>query len=125
MALNGIPRRGGRFTIFVIVMSIFAREARQHGFPSWASTDSPLTADQAYRKTPLITFLEERNRADPGMYRVLARPKDLIPPNSRDIFPLSTVLGCRSRMLIAYFDLLSRDWSLSSQALDRVGARTL
>jgi hypothetical protein len=124
MALNGIPQRGGRFTIFVIVMSIFASEARQHGFP-WlgASTNSPLTADQAYRKTPLITFLEERNRADPGMYRVLARPKDLIPPNAADIFRLSTVLGYRSSMLIAYFDLLSRDWSLSSQALDQVGAR--
>src|SRR4029077_3412965 len=124
MALNGIPRRGGRFTTFVIVMSIFVCEARQHGFPSLgASTNSPLTVDQAYRKTPLITFLEERNRADPGMYRVLARPKDLIPPNAGDIFPLSTVLGYRSSMLIAYFDLLNRDWSLSSQALDQVGAR--
>jgi hypothetical protein len=123
MALNGIPQRGGRFTIFVIVISIFACEARQNGSSWWASTNSPFTADQAYRKTPLITFLEERNRADPGMYRVLARPKDLIPPNSGDIFPLSTVLGHRSSMLIAYFDLLSRDWSLSSQALDQVGAR--
>src|SRR5204863_2454249 len=123
MALNGILRRGGRFTIFVIVMSIFACEAQQNGFPRWVPTDSPLTADQAYRKTPVITFLEERNRADPGMYRVLARPKDLIPPNSGDIFRLSTVLGYRSSMLIAYFDLLSRDWSLSSQALAQVGAR--
>ncbi len=123
MALNGISRRGGRFTIFVIVISIFACEARQNGFPRWASTNSPLTADQAYTKTPLITFLEERNRADPGMYRVLARPKDLIPPNGGDIFRLSTVLGYRSSMLIAYFDLLSRDWSLSSQVLDQVGAR--
>jgi hypothetical protein len=123
MALNGIPRRGRRFTIFLIVMSIFACEASQNGFRSWASTNSPLTADQAYRKTPLITFLEERNRADPGMYRVLARPKDLIPPTGGDIFRLSTVLGYRSSMLIAYFDLLSRDWSLSSQALDQVGAR--
>ena len=122
-ALNGIPRRGARFTIFVIVMSIFACEARQNGFPRWTSTNSPLTADQAYRRTPLITFLEERNRADPGMYRVLARPKDLIPPNGGDIFRLSTVLGYRSSMLIAYFDLLSRDWSLSSQVLDQVGAR--
>jgi hypothetical protein len=104
-------------------MSIFACEARQNGFPQWESTNSPLTADQAYRKTPLITFLEERTRADPGMYRVLARPKDLIPPNGGDIFRLSTVLGYRSSMLIAYFDLLSRDWSLSSQALDQVGAR--
>jgi hypothetical protein len=49
--------------------------------------------------------------------------KDLIPPNDGDIFRLSTVLGYRSSMLIAYFDLLSRDWSLSSQALDQVGAR--
>ena len=122
MALNGIPRRGGRFTIFVIVMSIFACEARQQGFPS-ASTNSPLTADQAYRKTLLITFLEERNRADPGMYRVLARPKDLIPPNDGDIFRLSTVLGYRSSMLISYFDLLNKDWSVSSSGLDRIGAR--
>jgi membrane protein YfhO len=122
MVLNAIPRRG-RFAIFVIVMSIFACEARQNGLRSWVSTDSPLTADRAYRKTPLITFLEERNRADPGMYRVLARPKDLIPPNSGNVFRLSTVLGYRSSMLIGYFDLLNRDWSLSSQALDQVGAR--
>jgi hypothetical protein len=124
MALNGIPQRSGRFTIFVIVMSIFACEAWQNGFPSQGpSTNSPLTVDQAYRKTPLITFLEERNRADPEMYRVLARPKDLIPPNSGNIFRLSTVLGYRSSMLIGYFDLLSTDWSFSSQALDQVGAR--
>jgi hypothetical protein len=123
MALNGIPRHSARFAIFVIITSIFACEARQNGSPWWASTTSPLTADQAYRKTPLITFLEERNRADPGMYRVLARPKDLIPPNDGDIFRLSTVLGYRSSMLIAYFDLLKTDWSLSSQALDQVGAR--
>lgn len=124
MALNGIPRRGGRFTIFVIVMSIFACEAWQNGFPlRGPSTNSPLAVDQAYRKTPLITFLEERNGANPGMYRVLARPKDLIPPNSGDIFRFNTVLGYRSSMLIAYFDLLRRDWSFSSQALDQVGAR--
>jgi len=124
MALNGIPRRGGRFTIFVIVMSIFACEAQENGFPSRGpSTNSPLTADQAYRKTPLITFLEERNRADPGMYRVLARPKDVIPPNSGDVFGFSTVLGYRSSMLIGYFDLLNTDWSFSSQAFDQVGAR--
>ena len=123
MALSGISRRGWRFAILIIVISIFACEARQNGSPWWQSTNSPLTADQAYKKTPLITFLEERNRADPGMYRVLARPKDLIPPNDGDIFELSTVLGYRSSMLIAYFDLLSTDWSLSSQALDQVGAR--
>jgi hypothetical protein len=123
MVLSGIPRRGGRFAIFVIVMSIFACEARQNGFPSWASTNSPLTADQAYRKTPLITFLEELNRAEPGMYRVLARPKDLIPPNAGNIFRLNTVLGYRSSMLVAYFDLLNRDWSFASQGLDQVGAR--
>ena len=57
------------------------------------------------------------------MYRVLARPKELIPPNCGDIFHLNTVLGYRSSMLISYFDLLSRDWSLSSQALDQIGAR--
>jgi hypothetical protein len=123
MVLNGIPRRGGRFAIFVIVICIFACESQQNGPPLLASTKSPLTADQAFSKTPLITFLEERDLADPGMYRVLARPKDLIPPNSGDIFRLSTVLGHRSSMLITYFDLLRRDWSLSSQALDQIGAR--
>jgi hypothetical protein len=124
MTLSGISRRGWRIAIFVMVMSIFACEAWLNGFPLHGpSTNSPLAVDQAYRKTPLISFLEERNRADPGMYRVLARPKDLIPPNSGDIFRFNTVLGYRSSMLIAYFDLLSRDWSLSSQALDQVGAR--
>jgi hypothetical protein len=123
MVLNGILRRGGRFVIFVIIMSIFACEARQNGSPLQAPTKSPLTADQAYRKTPLISFLEGRNLADPGMYRILARPKDLIPPNGGDIFRLSTALGHRSSMLIIYFDMLSRDWSLSSQALDQIGAR--
>ena len=123
-ALNAFPRRSGRFTIFVVVMSIFWLEGRQNGFPSRGpSTNSPLAVDQAYRKTPLITLLEERNRADRGMYRVLARPKNLIPPNSGDIFRFNTVLGHRSSMLIAYFDLLSKDWSLSSQMLDQFGAR--
>lgn len=124
MALNGIPTRLGRFTIFIVVISIFGCEAWQNGFPlRGALTSSPLTVDQAYRKTPLIAFLEERNREDPGMYRVLARPKDLIPPNSGDVFQFNTVLGYRSSMLIGYFDLLNRDWSFSSQALDQVGAR--
>ena len=61
MALKGIPRRGGRITIFVIVTIIFVCEARQHGFPSLAHQRIlHVTADQAYRKTPLISFLEER-----------------------------------------------------------------
>src|SRR5437763_16259063 len=85
MALNRIRRRGGRFTIFIIVMSVFACEAWQNGSPRWASTNSHLTADQAYRKTPLITFLEDRDHAAPGMYLILARPKDLIQPNDGDI----------------------------------------
>jgi Bacterial membrane protein YfhO len=123
MALSGILRRGWRLAIFVILMGIFAAEAQQNGFPRWTSTKSPVTADQAYKKTPLISFLEERNGADPGMYRVLARPKDLIPPNAGNIFRLSTVLGYRSSMLVAYFDLLNRDWSFASQGLDQVGAR--
>ena len=123
VALSGIPQRTARVTIFVVVWVFFASEARQNGFPWWLPTKSPITADQLYKKTPLITFLEERNQADPGMYRVLARPKELIPPNCGDIFQLNTVLGYRSSMLISYFDLLSRDWSLSSQALDQIGAR--
>jgi len=123
IALSRIPRRDGRFAIFVIVVCVFAFEARQNGFPLRASTGNPETADQAYRKTPLISFLEERNLADPGMYRVLARPKDLLPPNGGDVFGFSTVLGHRSSMLISYCDLLSRDWSFSSQALDQIGAR--
>jgi hypothetical protein len=104
-------------------MIVFVCEARQKGFPWWMPTNSRVTADQAYKKTPLITFLEERNRADPGMYRVLARPKDLIPPNGGDILSLNTVLGYRSSMLITYFDFLSKNWSLTSRVLDQVGTR--
>ena len=125
VALSGIPRRAGRVMVFIIVLGVFACEARQNGFPWWLPTNSSVTADQLYSKTPLIAFLEERSRADLGMYRVLVRPKELIPPNCGDIFPLSTVLGYRSSMLITYFDLVSRDWSLSSQALDQIGARYL
>jgi hypothetical protein len=123
MVLNGIPKRVGRFVIFVILMSIFACEAWQNGSRSWPSTNSPLVADQAYRKTPLITFLDERGRADAGMYRVFAVPKDLIPPNGGNVFRFRTVLGYRSSMLITYFDFLNKDWSLSSKALDEIGAR--
>jgi membrane protein YfhO len=123
MALKGIPRRGGRIAIFVIITIIFVCEARQHGFPWWRSTNFAVTADQAYMKTPLISFLEERNDGDPGMYRVLARPKELIPPNGGDIFRLSTVLGYRSSMLITYFDFLNTGWSLSSRVLDQIGTR--
>ena len=102
MALNGIPRRWGRFTIFVIVMGIFVCEARQNGFPFVGLNEFSINGRSSLQETPLTTFLEERNRADPGIIRdpepVL---KDLIPPNSGDIFRFSTVLGYRSSMLIA------------------------
>jgi hypothetical protein len=123
MAMNGISRPWGWLTIFIIATCVFAYEARQNGYPMQRSTNYRLTADQAYDRTPLIAFLEERSLANPGMYRVLARPKDRIPPNAGDVFRLSTALGARSSMLITYFDLLSKDWSVSSQTLDRIAAR--
>jgi hypothetical protein len=122
-AMNGISRPRGRLAIFIIVTCVFAYEAEQNGYALHASTKYPLTADQVYNKTALIAFLEERNLAKPGMYRVLARPKERIPPNAGDIFRLNTALGTRSSMLITYFDLLSKDWSLSSQTLDPIAAR--
>jgi hypothetical protein len=123
MAMNRIPRPRGRLAIYIIVTCVFVYEARHVGYPLHASTKYPLTADQAYNRTPLIRFLEERNRANLGMYRVLARPTDQIPPNAGDVFRLSTALGYRSSMLITYFDLLKKDWSVSSQTLDRIAAR--
>jgi hypothetical protein len=123
MALNGIPRPLGRLAIFILITCVFGCEARLNGYPLQRSTNYPLTADQAYERTPLIGFLEERSLENPGMYRVLARPKDRIPPNAGDIFRLNTALGHRSSMLITYFDLLSKDWSVSSQTLDQIAAR--
>lgn len=121
--LNTIPQPSGRLAIFIIITWVFASEAQQNAYALKASTKYPLTADQAYKRTPLIGFLEERDVANPGMYRVVAQPNDQIPHNAGDVFRFSTAIGHRSTMLITFFDLLSKNWSASSETLDRFATR--
>jgi hypothetical protein len=123
VATSAILRWHWRAVLSLIVIALFACEARWNGAQVLGSTNNPTSASQAYRRTPLISRLESENSLSLSPRRVLARPKDLIPPNGGDVFRINTVLGHRSSMLISYFDLLSTDWSVSSPGLDQIGAR--
>ena len=122
MVLNRIPQPRGRLAIFIIITCFFAFEAQQNAYALKASTKYPLTPDQAYKRTPLIGFLEERDHANPGMYRVVGSAEH-IPPNAGDVFRFSTAIGHRSTMLMTFFDLLNKNGSISSQTLDRFATR--
>jgi hypothetical protein len=104
-------------------LNLGAPQGVGYGARVLGSINNAMSASQAYRRTPLMRRLESENSSGPTPRRILARPKELIPPNSGDVFHLNTVLGYRSSMLISYFDLLSKDWSVSSPALDKLGAR--
>jgi hypothetical protein len=123
MVLNRIPQPSGRLAIFIIITWVFASEAQQNAYALKASTKYPLTADQVYKRTPLIGFLEERDLANPGMYRVVAKPNEQIPNNAGDVFRFSTAIGYRATKLITYFDLLNKNWSPSAENLDRFATR--
>lgn len=123
VATNAIPQGRARAVLSLTVIAIFVFEAHWNGAQVLGSINNPMSASQAYRRTPLIRRLEIENSLGPIPRRILARPKELIPPNSGDVFHLNMVLGYRSSMLVSYFDFLSKDWSVSSPALDQVGAR--
>jgi hypothetical protein len=123
VATSAILRWRSRTALSLAVIALFVCEARWNGPKVLGSTNDPMSASQAYQRTPLIKRLESENSSGLTPSRVLARPKDLIPPNSGDVFHFNTVIGHRSSMLIGYFDLLSRDWSVSSSGLDQLGAR--
>jgi hypothetical protein len=123
MVLNTIPQPRGRLAIFIIITWVFASEAQQNAYALKASTKYPLTPDQAYKRTPLIGFLEERDLANPGMYRVIATRNEQIPHNAGDVFRFSTAIGHRSTMLMTFFDLLNKSWSPSAENLDRFATR--
>jgi hypothetical protein len=123
VATKAIPRWRSRAVLSLTVITVFVFEAHWNGAQVLRSINDAMSASQAYRRTPLIRRLESENSSGPTPCRILARPKELIPPNSGDVFHLNTVLGYRSSMLISYFDFLSTDWSVSSPALDQLGAR--
>jgi hypothetical protein len=123
LILKEISPHRARVTILISIFAVFTCEALRNGVVLTVPTKFPLTADQLYHKTPLINYLEEQNAISSGMYRVVVRPLDLIPPNGGDVFRLNTLLGRRSSQLVSYFDFLCRDWSLSSSVLDQIGAR--
>jgi len=87
--------------------------------------ESPNVPHVYYRRGRIVSFLERQFEDQKGLFRVLVRPKELLPPNLGHVFPAQTVLGHRSSMLIAYFEYLERDWSVESATYDRLGARYL
>jgi hypothetical protein len=123
IAVNRVSLCRTKIIVLISILAVFIFETLRTGIALTVSTRFPLTADQLYHKMPLITYLEEQNAISSGMYRVVVRPADLIPPNGGDVFRLNTLVGHRSSQLISYFDFLSRDWSLSSSVLDQIGAR--
>jgi len=123
VATKAIPRWRSRAVLSLTVITVFVFEAHWNGAQVLRSINDAMSASQVYRRTPLIRRLESENSSGLTPCRILARPKELIPPNSGDVFHLNTVLGYRSSMLISYFDLLSNDWSVSSLGLDQLGAR--
>jgi len=107
------------------IVGIFLAEAKWNSPKPAASTQTPISADQVYRPDALVQKLESEHMSDGGLSRVLAQPKEAIPPNGGDVFKFNTALGHRSSMLINYFDYISADWSVSSKSYDEIGVRLL
>lgn len=87
--------------------------------------ETPNVPHVYYRRGSIVSFLERQFKDQKGLFRVLVRPKDLLPPNLGHVFPVQTVLGHRSSMLITYYEYLQRDWSVESAVYDRLGVRYL
>jgi hypothetical protein len=120
---RGIPKRHDRILVVLAVSGLFAFEASRNANSVLGATNTPVSADLAYEHSPLIRALERNSLSSGSLYRVMARPNELIPPNGGDIFSFSTVVGHRSSMLISYFDFLNSNWSMTSPTLDQASAR--
>ncbi len=88
------------------------------------STDNPEYAPAYYGRNPALDAVVRLSNQGPLVDRFYALPRDLVPPNAGDLFPVLNVLGQRATMLVPLFDLLSRNWGpAASPGLDRLGVR--
>jgi hypothetical protein len=127
LILGKAPRnRAVRGTIFVLILGCFLLEAHADRGKSLAALSKEnKSGDSSYQRSPALAFLEHRSSEEMGLYRVLVSPKDLLPPNSGDVFAIKSITGHRSSMMKEYFDYLARDSSYGSRNLDALGARYL
>jgi Bacterial membrane protein YfhO len=84
---------------------------------------SPQSANVYYKPDPITDYLQGLNQSERGLYRVVLRPNEVLPPNLGDVFSVSTLLGHRSSIPETYFDFLSRNWSLDSRNYDILGIK--
>jgi hypothetical protein len=122
--LNRRTRSWLKMTVATVVVSSVVIEAYKALILVGAPSTTSQSAIAYYRPRRFTDYLQAKMRSEGGLYRVVLRPKDVLPPNLGDVFPpISTLLGHRSSMLKAYFDFLNTDWSLDSPTYDLLGVK--
>jgi hypothetical protein len=109
----------------ILIFGIFLAEAYHQSSIFFLASHQSINPESVLKRTPLIAFLENEHKKQGGLYRVIARPQDLIPPNSGLVFGFNNTITYRSGFLVSFFDYLSMDWSLSSAQHDELGIRYL
>ncbi len=99
---------------------VAAWEHREVYVPTRAEGRHP---ERYYERTPLVETLLKRRGEEPRLHRVVVVPKDVLPPNMGNVWPVLSTAGHRATMQQNYYDYLARDWSLGSRNLDRLAVR--
>jgi hypothetical protein len=90
------------------------------GMPS----DSRQYAPRYYNADPGLAAIERLSNSGPLIYRFVAQPVDLVPPNAGDVKPVLNVDGHRGTRLISEFAYRSQGWDPgASDQLNRLGVR--
>ncbi len=74
-----------------------------------------------YFQNKTLSELIRLSNTGPLIYRYIAIPVDLLPPNAGNIFPILNVMGHRASMMQSFNKYF--DWNMQSSPLDRLGVR--
>ena len=108
--------------IAVAAAGLILFEASRHRDWIARPIDSGVSPVTSYARDSLLTFLEDRMSESGRLYRI-HDPERVLPPNIGDVYAIHSTLGHRATMNANYFDYRSRDGSLESVGLDRLGAK--
>lgn len=74
-----------------------------------------------YFQNQALKELIRLSNTGPLMYRYIAIPVDLLPPNAGNIFPILNVMGHRASMLQSFNKYF--DWNMQSAPIDHLGVK--
>lgn len=76
-----------------------------------------------YHESPIVKHLEKDLAENMHLYRMVALPNELLPPNIGNVYDVSSARGHRATMYSPYFDYLSKNWDLRSEVYDNLAVK--